>query len=113
MAGPNRGQHPARIAGVVTIPGGQPVRAPWILVSSADRKLRQQWATTNDARQGNTDGRYSVPVLPGAYLVRAVPQNAFDSFQSARRQILRLTPGGENVDVQERQSRTVNLTLRP
>jgi hypothetical protein len=106
-------QHPSRISGIVILPDGQPVRAPWILVSSADHARWQEWASTNDARQGDTEGRFSVPVLPGTYFIRAMPQNNFDSFGEARRHVLRLTPGSITVDVEEREIKSINLTLRP
>jgi hypothetical protein len=107
-------RHPARISGVVTTAAGQPARAPWILTSSSDRTLQQEWASTNHVRQADTVGRFSIPVLPGSYLVRAVPQAMFDSFQSARREILRLAPAGVKVDVvKDREIQTINLTLRP
>ncbi len=106
-------QHPSRISGIVILPEGQPVRAPWILVSSADHALWQEWASTNDARQGDTEGRFSVPVLPGTYFIRAMPQNIFDSSGEARRHVLRFTPGSITVDVQERDIKSINLTLRP
>jgi hypothetical protein len=58
-------QHPARIAGTVIDVSGQPVRAPWILVMSADPALQQEWAATNEVAQGNTKGRFSIAVMPG------------------------------------------------
>jgi hypothetical protein len=107
-------QRPARITGVVTIAGGQAARAPWIFTSSADASLHQEWATTNDVNQADTQGRFSIPVLPGSYSIRAVPQAMFDSFQSARREILRRAPAGVTVDiVKDREIQTINLTLRP
>ena len=105
---------PAFIRGVVTTADGQPVRAPWVLTASADRALHQDWASTNDATQANTVGRFSIPVRPGAYVLRALPHAAFDSYQSARRQILPLTAGGTKVSVvNDREVANTRLTLRP
>jgi hypothetical protein len=72
-------QHPALIAGTVCDAQGQPVRAPWILVWAADRKLWQEWATTSEVTQGDTSGRFSIAMPPGRYVVRAVPQDTFGS----------------------------------
>lgn len=104
--------HPARIAGTVTDARGAPVWAPWIVAMSADRALWQPWATTNDVTQGNTTGRFSIAVKPGRYLVRAVPQSTFDSWNTARRQIRRFAADGVLVDVSERETATVQLTLK-
>lgn len=104
-------QNPARIAGTVTDAQGQPVRAPWILVWSADPTLWQRWTTTSNVTQGDMRGKFSVPALPGAYLVRAVPQATFRSWSVARRQI-RFAADGVLVEVKERQVTTVKLTLQ-
>ena len=106
-------QRPARIAGTVTDSQGQPVREPWVFVSAADRALWQRWATTSDVTRGDTRGRYSMPVLPGQYLVRAVPQSALVSWKAARDRILQLTPRGVLVDVRDREVSTVGLTVQP
>jgi hypothetical protein len=58
-------RHPARIAGTVTDTQGQSVRAPWVLVTEAERALRQRWATTTNVTQGDTMGRFSLPARPG------------------------------------------------
>ena len=105
-------QHPARIAGTVTDAQGQPVRAPWIVVSAADRALWQHWATTSEVAQGDTKGRFSLPALPGRYRLSAVPQKTFDSWSSARRGILQFASGGVTVDVGERQVTAVKVTLQ-
>jgi hypothetical protein len=104
-------QHPARIAGTVIDEGGQPVRAPWILVWAADRKLWQSWATTSSATQGDTTGKFSVPTLPGSYRVRAVPQATFSTGNAARQGILQFPSSGVAVEVRERTVSTVTVTL--
>jgi hypothetical protein len=105
-------QHPARIAGVVTDAQGQPVRAPWVLVVSADPSLWQEWATTSNVTQGDTQGRFSLPSLPGKYLVRAVPQGTFDSWTAARRRIQEFASEGAPVEVDARKVSTVALTIK-
>jgi hypothetical protein len=105
-------QHPARIAGVVTDAQGQPVTAPWVLVVSADPSLWQEWATTSSVTQGDTQGRFSLPSLPGKYLVRAVPQGTFDSWTAARRRIQEFTSEGAPVEVDARKVSTVALTIK-
>ncbi len=67
-------QTPARIVGTVTDAEGRPVNAPWIVVNAAERALWQHWAATSNVTQGDTKGRFSLAVLPGAYRVNAVPQ---------------------------------------
>ena len=105
-------QHPARIAGTVTDVHGQPVRAPWILVSAEDRALWQHWATTSSVTRADTTGRFSLPALPGAYRVHAVPEATFDSWDAAHKGVLRFTSGGVAVQLQEREVKTVTVTIR-
>jgi hypothetical protein len=85
-------QHPARVAGTVVDASGRPARAPWILVMSADPALQEEWATTNQVAQGNTKGSFSIAVMPGRYLVAAVPQTTFrfNPWVDARKNIRRL-----------------------
>lgn len=105
-------QHPARIIGTVMDGEGRPARAPWILLTSAEPKLWQSWATTSMVTQGNTKGAFSLAVTPGAYLVRAVPQETFHSWPDARRQIERFATSGVRVDVtKEREAAPVTLHL--
>jgi hypothetical protein len=105
-------QHPARVTGTVMDAQGQPVRAPWILVSAADAALSQQWATTSEVTQGNTIGEFSIPVIPGRYLVSAVGQTTFHSYQAARREILRYASSGVPVEVKAREIKDVRITLQ-
>jgi hypothetical protein len=106
-------QHPARLAGTVRNPQGEFVPAPWIVVTSADRSLWQWWATTTTATQGNTKGTFSLPLLPGEYLVRAVPQSTFDSWDSALGQAQRYASEGMPVTVSPSGTSTTALTLQP
>jgi hypothetical protein len=103
-------QHPARIHGTVTDESGQPVRAPWILLGAADPPLRQHWSSMLEAIQGNTRGEFSLAVAPGRYLVAAVAQERFDSYPSARRDILPMTSNGLPVEIKTRE--VTNLTVR-
>ena len=103
-------QHPARIAGTVTDSAGVPVSSAWILVSAADRGLRQRWATTSMVAQGDTRGRFSLALLPGHYVVNAVPADSFHSWNAAR-QAPHLESGGLAIDVKKRAVATVTLTL--
>ena len=105
-------QRPARIAGTVVDARGQPVFAPWIVAVSANGRLWQKWATTSQVSQGNTTGRFSFPVLPGAYLVAAVSQRTFDSWHPARDQVLRYARAGVPVEVKDGQPTTVTLTVQ-
>jgi hypothetical protein len=107
-------QHPARIAGSVIDVSGQPVRAPWILLMSADPALQQEWATTNQVAQGNTKGRFSIAVMPGRYLVVAVPQTTFrfNPWVDARKSIRRFASHGTAVSVTGRDVATVTLTTQ-
>jgi hypothetical protein len=103
-------QHPAGIAGTVTDSAGIPVSSAWILVSAADRGLLQRWATTSTVAQADTRGRFSLAVLPGQYVVNAVPADSFD-FWSAARRAPHLESGGLAIDVKKRTVTTVTLTL--
>jgi hypothetical protein len=107
-------QHPARIVGAVIDAAGQAVRAPWILVMSADPALQEEWATTNHVGQGNTKGRFAIPVTPGRYLVAAVPQTMFrfNPWVDARKAVRRFASGGTAVSVKERDVTNVTLTIR-
>jgi hypothetical protein len=105
-------QHPACISGTVTDAQGRPVRAPWIMVTAADRALWQHWATTSDVAQGDTMGRFSIAAIPGQYRVHAVAQATFHSWSEARRGILRFASSGVPVSLEEREIKAVNLTLQ-
>jgi hypothetical protein len=105
-------QHPARIAGTVVDKNGQPVRDPWIVVVSADPKMRQEWATSSKLAQGNATGRFSLALLPGKYLVRAEPQATFAWTPRSRRQPLELASEGVPVEVDARSVSTVTLVIR-
>lgn len=105
-------QHPARIVGTVLDAKERPARAPWILFVSAEPKLWQSWATTSTVTQGNTQGAFSLAVTPGAYLVRAVPQETFHSWPDARSRIEEFATSGVRVDVtKEREATSVTLHL--
>ena len=101
-----------RLRGTVTDADGAPVRAPWIVVASANKSLWQFWATASDVAQGNTTGAFSLPLLPGDYVVRALPQSTFDSWQAARRQIEKYAADGVAVTVAEADNSAVALTVR-
>jgi hypothetical protein len=105
-------QHPARISGTVTDAQGQPVRAPWIMVTAADRASWRHWATTSDVAQGDTMGRFSIPAIPGQYRVNAVAQATFQSWSEARRGLLRFASGGVPVALEKGEVKTVKLTLQ-
>jgi hypothetical protein len=106
-------QHPARLVGTVRTLDGEAVSAPWIVVTSADRLLRQWWATTTTATQGNTKGAFSLALLPGEYLIRAVPQSRFDSWPSALRQAERHAAEGVPVTVAAWGTSKIALTIQP
>ncbi|MEN3337447.1 MAG: hypothetical protein V7647_1123 [Acidobacteriota bacterium] len=106
-------QRPARISGTVTDGQGRGVRAPWVVISAEAPNLRQPWATTSSVAQGDTRGRFSMPVLPGRYLVRGVPQTTFSSWKAAQTGILQFAPGGIAVTVTDREVRTIQLPLKP
>jgi len=103
---------PTRIAGTVSDAQGRPVWAPWIVMVAADRSLWQQWATTTDVAQGNTDGQFMLAARPGRYFLHAVPQSTFNSLHDARRRAPRFTPEGIPVEVTQRGTATVNLVVR-
>ena len=105
-------QRPTRLRGTVADADGAPVRAPWIVVASANKSLWQFWASTSDVSQGNTTGAFSLPLLPGDYLVRALPQTTFDSWAAARRQIEKYAAAGMPVTVTETGVSTVGLTVQ-
>jgi hypothetical protein len=74
--------------------------------------MRQHWATTSTVVQGNTRGEFAVPVLPGRYVVSAVAQTTFKSYQEVRRAVLRLAPRGVLADVKAREQRRLSITLQ-
>jgi hypothetical protein len=106
-------QHPAGLTGTVRNPQGEIASAPWIVVTSADRSLWQWWATTTTVAQGNTKGAFSMALLPGEYLIRAVPQPTFASWEEARRQAQRYASEGVPVTVNAWGKSKVALTLQP
>ncbi len=105
-------QHPARIRGTVTDSSGQPVRAPWILAAAAEPAFRQYWSSMLYAVQGNTRGEFSIPVIPGRYLLTAATQDTFVSYQDARRSVLRLTSNGLPVEIKTREVKDVYLPMQ-
>ena len=72
----------------------------------------QFWSTTSDVAQGNTTGAFSLPLLPGDYLVRALPQSTFDSSSAARRQIEKYAADGMPMTVAESGVSTVALKVQ-
>jgi hypothetical protein len=64
-------QHPARIEGTVVDANGHPVPGAWVARFSADRALWTDWASTTTKTQAG-DGRFSIAVRPGHYLVAAM-----------------------------------------
>jgi hypothetical protein len=104
-------QTPARIVGSVTDAEGRPVRAPWIVVNASERALWQHWATTSDVTRGDAQGRFSLPVLPGTYLINAVPHTTFDSVKAARKAALEFVSFGVPVSLQEREVKKVALVI--
>lgn len=105
-------QRPPRLRGTVTDADGAPVRAPWVVVASANKSLWQFWSTTSDVAQGNTTGAFSLPLLPGHYLVRALPQSTFDSWPAARRQIEKYAADGLPMTVAESGVSTLTLMVQ-
>ena len=106
-------QHPARIRGTVTnATTGRPVPAAWVLVAAADPALRQDRSSMLHEVQGNTRGEFSVAVTPGRYLVAAVSQEKFVTYQAARKDILRMTSGGLPVEVKTREIKDLNLRIQ-
>jgi TonB family protein len=105
-------QRPPRLRGTVTDADGTPVRAPWIVVASANKSLWQFWSTTSDVAQGDMTGSFSLPLLPGDYLVRALPQSTFDSWPAARLHIEKYAADGLPVTVAESGATTVALKVQ-
>ncbi len=111
-------QHPARIAGTVIDADGQPVRAPWILVASADRALWQEWSTTSNVTQGNTTGQLltrstrlaSISSAP-SLRPRSTPGRPGDGTGKLGRH-LKLASEGVPVEVEARKEATVTLTVK-
>ena len=66
----------------------------------------------SDLAQGDTMGRFSIAAIPGQYRVNAVAQATFHSWSEARRGILQFASGGVPVALEEREVKTVNLTLQ-
>jgi hypothetical protein len=106
-------QHLTDLTGMVRDAKGEVVAAPWIVVTSADRSLWQWWATTSTVAQGNTKGAFRLALLPGEYLVKAVPQSTFDSWHAAHRQAQKYASAGVPVTVNAWGTSKVALTLQP
>jgi hypothetical protein len=106
-------QHPSRLAGVVVDRKGQPVAGAWLVAFAADPTLWQQWATTSHAVQTDAAGAYQFATLPGQYLVRALPPSRFSSYKLALRELRNLARGASAVDLGNRETKMVNLTIDP
>jgi hypothetical protein len=104
-------QHPAWIGGVVQGLDGRPVRGAWVLVASADARLRQSWATTTIAAQTGHDGSFQEPCLPGSYVAQAFMPREFQSLSHAQRSLHRLTDAAVRVDVAPRQTASAVLKV--
>ncbi len=83
----------------------------WVLVVAADQKLWQPSVTTSGAVQAVGKGAFALARGPGRYLVKALSPTAFWSAQEALRKIVRFAPGGMVVELADRETKTITLTL--
>ena len=60
-------------------------------------------------RPGQYDGTFSLPLLPGDYVVRALPQSTLDSWQAARRRVEKYAADGVAMTVAEADNSAVAL----
>jgi hypothetical protein len=103
-------QGPATFTGTVLDLNGQPVPSASVVVFSADRALWQPWSTTSQVVLANTKGAFSVPVLPGRYLVRALPPSAFPGIR-AQLDHERLSRYALAVEIGKREREDLALTI--
>jgi hypothetical protein len=103
-------QHPAGFTGTVSDPKGQPVPSALVVLFSADRALWQPWSTTSHVLVADAKGAFSVPVLPGRYLARALPPGAFPS-RRARPDYERFSREAVAVELGERERKILTLTI--
>jgi len=104
-------QHPAQFALSVVGRDGQPFRNAWVVIVAADRKLWEEWATTTLIRQLYSSTSIDFATLPGRYLVRGFPPDAFPSARAALQQFDRLMAGASPVDLGDRETKILSLVV--
>ena len=104
-------QHPARLTGMVVDGQGRPVPRAWITVTGTDAAARETWASTADATDADTSGRFSIAMPPGEYQAAAFRQSALPHLAAARQRSHNAT-AGVLVRLEERAATSVTLTLQ-
>ena len=104
--------HPAHFAFSMLGRDGQPIRNAWVVIVAADRKLWQEWATTTLIRQLYASASFDFATLPGRYLARGFPPDAFPSARAALQQLDRLMTGATPVDLRDRETKMLRLVVQ-
>lgn len=104
-------QHPARFAFSVVGRDGQPMRNAWVVIVAADRALWEEWATTTLIRQLSDWASLEFVTLPGRYLARGFPPDAFPSPRAALQQLDQLMAGATPIDLGDRETKTLRLLV--
>jgi hypothetical protein len=117
-------QHPSRFVLSVVDRDGQAIRDAWIVMVAADRSVWEPWATTTLIKPLDRIAPHELTKLPGRYLVRAFPRDAFQSprdalqpntFPSlggALQPIDRLMAGAAPIDLGDRETKTLRLVVQ-
>lgn len=104
-------QYPAHFAFSVLGRDGRPVRNAWVVIVAADRTLWEEWATTTLIRQLYESASLEFTTLPGRYLARGFPPDAFPSARAALQQLDRLMAGATPVDLGDRETKMLKLVV--
>ena len=104
-------QHPAHFTFSVLGRDGQPIPNAWVIIVDAERKLWEEWATTTLIRQLYASASFEFATLPGRYLARGFPPDAFPSARAALQQLDRLMTGATPVDLRDRETKMLRLVV--
>ncbi len=100
------------LAGTVTDEQGRPIADARMVAFPSDRKLWQERSNRYHVAKADAQGQFRFAALPGQCLVRALPPDGYTSkSRLALNEFERLAVGAERVDVEQRELKTLRLTI--
>ena len=106
-------QHPARFGGTVRDLGDRPVPEAWIVFFPAERARWQRWSAAAGVIRADFKGAFDFPMLPGRYLVRALPPTIFSAPPPSLRDFERLSQAAKSMELSGREHKILSLAIKP